>query len=173
MPFGGLIDSIVAIPEKVTATRRNHAVEHAAVAVLLERSGFTRSIAGRSNSGGFNIFGNLSSEELQSAVDEGLARMQQGEGALAISPFCGTNLAVTGILAAIFTTLFTNKREGRMQQFPNIVVGGILAAILAQPIGRLAQQYLTTSPDVDSLTIKEIKPAGWGPFKSHRVETSQ
>ena len=59
----------------ISATRRNHALEHATVTVLLERFGFTRSLAGRSNQRGFNIFGNVSTQELRSAVDEGLARL--------------------------------------------------------------------------------------------------
>ncbi|MSQ10931.1 MAG: hypothetical protein EXR52_08025, partial [Dehalococcoidia bacterium] len=89
--------------QKIAATRRNHAVEHGTVTVLLERHGFKRSLAGRSNSRGFYIFGQVEPDDLRSAADEALHRMQQGEGTLAVSPFCGTTIAVTGILAGVAT----------------------------------------------------------------------
>lgn len=159
--------------ENWEATRRNHALEHAAVAVLLERHGFTRSLAGRSNSRGFHIFGDVSTEELRSAVDEALGRMQRGEATLAVSPFCGTNLAVTGTLAALATLALVGGSRNRISRFPNAVVGGILATIVGQPLGRLAQKHFTTSPDVERLRVERITHEGWGPFKGHWVEVSQ
>lgn len=156
----------------INATRRNHALEHATVTVLLERFGFSRSLAGRSNQKGFSIFGNVSTEELRSALDEGLARLRSGESSLAVSPFCGTNIAVTGILAGL-TTLALVGRNNRAQQLPNVMVGGMIAVLLGQPIGRLAQKYLTTSPDMSSMQVRSVTAKGWGPFKAHWVETTQ
>lgn len=156
----------------ITATRRNHALEHATVAVLLERFGFTRSLAGRSNARGFHIFGNVSSEELRSAAEEGLARLQRGESSLAVSHFCGTNIAVTGILAGL-ATLALAGRQNRWQQLPNVFLGGMAAVLVGQPLGRLVQKHLTTSPDVFTMRIIGITARGWGPFKSHWVETAQ
>lgn len=156
----------------VVATRRNHALEHATVTVLLEKHGFTRSLAGRSNDQGFTILGSVSTEELRSAVTEALARMKKGEHNLAVSPFCGTNIAVTGILAGLATLAFVGRRK-RMQQLPNVLFGGMIAALAGQPVGRLAQKYLTTSPNVASMEVVSITPKGWGPFKTHWVATRQ
>ena len=164
--------SLVPGLDYVTATRRNHALEHATVTVLLERHGFNQSLAGRSNDRGFTIMGNVPMEELESAVSEALTRMKHGESTLAVSPFCGTNIAVTGILAGL-ATLAVVGRQKRMQQLPNVLLGGMVAALVGQPVGRLAQKYLTTSPDMSTMKIVSISPSGWGPFKSHWVETRQ
>ncbi|MBI2887125.1 MAG: hypothetical protein HYY02_07940 [Chloroflexi bacterium] len=159
--------------DPITATRRNHALEHATVTVLLERHGFTRSMAGRSNAKGFYIYGDVSAQELRSAADEGLARMRGGERSLAVSPFCGTNIAVTGILAGLATLAIVGGRRDRLQQAPNVILAGILAVLAGQPLGRLAQKYLTTSPEMSSMRIEGVSARGWGPFKSHWVATSQ
>lgn len=165
MPLQGLLPGW----ENWGATRRNHALEHAAVAVLLERSGFPRSLAGRSNSRGFHIFGDVSTEELRSAVDEALHRMKQGEAHLAVSPFCGTNIAVTGTLAALATMLVLGGRS-RVSRLPSAITGGMLAMLVGQPLGRLTQKYFTTSPDVARLQVRSITHGGWGPFRGHWVE---
>lgn len=158
--------------DAITATRRNHALEHATVTVLLERFGFTRSLAGRSNARGFYIYGGVSTEELRSAAEEGLARLRRGEHSLAVSPFCGTNIAVTGILAGLATLALVGRRD-RLQHLPNAMLGGILAVVVGQPLGRIAQKYVTTSPDMSTMRIESISVKGWGPFKSHWVATSQ
>ena len=157
---------------KVERTRRNHGLEHATVAVLLERFGLTRSLAGRSNSRGFNIFGQVTKEEVESAVDEGLRRMRHGEASLAVSPFCGTNIAVTGALAGLFTLAIVN-RHPKHQQLPNVMLGGMLAVVLGQPLGRLMQQQLTTSGEMGDMKVQSVAARGWGPFKGFWVETSQ
>ncbi len=169
MPLQGLLPGL----ENWAATRRNHALEHGTVTVLQERHGFTRSLAGRSNSRGFHIFGDVSTEELKSAVEEALLRMKRGEAHLAVSPFCGTNIAVTGTLAALATLTLLGGGRDRVARLPNAVVGGILATIAGQPLGRLAQKYFTTSPDVGRLRVTAITVEGWGPFKGHWVATSQ
>ncbi len=75
------------------AVRRNHALEHATVAVLLARHGPTR-LAGRASGDGFFIFGDIEEGELTSCAHEALERLQRGESGLAVSPLCGTNIAV-------------------------------------------------------------------------------
>ena len=156
----------------VTATRRNHALEHATVAVLLERFGFTRSLAGRSNTEGFHIFGDVSLEEVRGAANEGLERLRNGERSLAISPFCGTNIAVTGVMAGLLTLSLVGRRN-RMQQLPNVLIGGIVAVFLGQPIGRFLQKHVTTSADMGNLRIKDISTTGIGPLKALWVATTQ
>ena len=73
-------------------TRRNHAIEHAAVHVLTARwPGL--SMAGRSDSRGFWLYGNVETSEVESAVREAMERLDR-EPHLAIHPHCGTNLVV-------------------------------------------------------------------------------
>jgi hypothetical protein len=164
-----LLDTLWA---KVERTRRNHGLEHATVTVLLEGSGYSRSLAGRSNSHGFDIVGPVSQEELEQAVAEGLRRMRAGEGSLAVSPFCGTTIAVTGMLAGIFALTAVGKND-RAKSLPNAMVGGMLAVLVGQPLGRMVQRYATTSADVAGLRVVSITRRGWGPFKGYRVETAQ
>ena len=161
--------------QKIAATRRNHAVEHGTVTVLLERHGFKRSLAGRSNSRGFYIFGQVEPDDLRSAADEALQRMQQGEGTLAVSPFCGTTIAVTGILAGVATLAMAGGASsgGRWAKLPTAMIGGMLAVLFGQPIGRVAQKHITTSAHVAGLRIDSISEKGWGPFKGYWVATSQ
>jgi len=157
---------------KIERTRRNHGLEHATVTVLLEGSGYSRSLAGRSDSRGFDIIGSVSQEELERAVAEGQRRMRAGEGSLAVSPFCGTTIAVTGMLAGLFALTAAGKHD-RAQGLPNAMAGGMLAVMVGQPLGRLVQRYATTSPDVAGLRAIRITRRGWGPFKGYRVETAQ
>lgn len=160
--------------QKIAATRRNHALEHATVTVLLERHGFSRSLAGRSNSRGFYVYGNVDTEELRSAAEEALRRLQEGERTLAVSPFCGTTIAVTGMLAGVASVALAGGAAGtRWSRLPAAMLGGMGAVLFGQPLGRLAQRYVTTSPDVAGLRIESIVRRGWGPFRGHWVATSQ
>ncbi|MSQ14925.1 MAG: hypothetical protein EXR50_03575 [Dehalococcoidia bacterium] len=155
---------------KLDATRRNHGLEHATVTVLMEKIGFTRRIAGRSTSSGFHIIGNISTEELSDAVDEALGRMQKGEANLAVSPFCGTNLAVSGILSALAVTAVIGSKN-RLAKLPNAALAGMLAVIAGQPLGALVQKYVTTKADVYNLRVTGISRKGFGPLTIHKVDT--
>ncbi|MBM2827253.1 MAG: hypothetical protein HW403_1317 [Dehalococcoidia bacterium] len=157
----------------LNATRRNHALEHATITVLLERMGFRRRLAGRSNASGFYILGNLPTEAVEKAVSDALTRLQRGEADLAVSPFCGTNLAVSGILAGLCTLGMTQGRGGLAQRASNAMLGGILAVIVGQPLGALAQKYITTSPNLAGVKVRKVAATGWGPFTVHKVDITQ
>src|SRR5205823_485947 len=107
--------------------------------------GYNRSIAGRSTPNGFYIYGKLHLDALRAAVDEALDRLQRGEAEWAVSPFCGTNLAVAGTLAAVSIFGVLGNRD-RKSQLPNAILAGIASVLISQPLGRLAQKYITTSP---------------------------
>ncbi|MBI4496475.1 MAG: hypothetical protein HY689_01045 [Chloroflexi bacterium] len=156
----------------IEATRRNHALEHAAVAVLLERGGFRRSIVGRSTPSGFYIYGRLSRPELESAVAEALRRLQRGEEEWAVSPFCGTNLAVAGTLAALSVLAVVGNRS-RVAQLPNAIVAAVASLLAAQPLGRLAQKYVTTSPHLQGVRVTGITEYALGPLRYYRIDTEQ
>jgi len=139
----------------IDAVRRNHALEHATVAVFLARHGPTR-LAGRASGDGFFILGNLPDDALRSSANEALRRLQAGESELAISPLCGTNIAVTGLLTATAASavLASGTRRSR---FGTAVTAAMLAVIAGQPLGRLVQRYLTTRPDLEHVEITDIR----------------
>jgi len=142
----------------IDATRRNHGLEHATVAVLFERQGQQR-IAGRASGDGFFILGKLDAHVLDECAHEALRRMQQGQPELAVSPLCGTNIAVTGFFTATAALLAKRRADaaGRRDGFFNAATWAMLAVVLAQPAGRLLQQFVTTRGDVENLEIVGTK----------------
>ena len=135
----------------IDAVRRNHALEHATVAIFLARHGPTR-LAGRASGNGFFLMGQIDEGELQDCAREALARLQNGEASLAVSPLCGTNIAVAGLFAASAATavLSTGPRRSR---FGNAFTAAMFAVILAQPAGRMVQRYLTTRADLENIEL--------------------
>jgi hypothetical protein len=133
------------------AIRRNHALEHATVSVLLARHGPQR-VAGRAGVDGFLLFSDITTEELTSCAQEALHRLKSGQASLAVSPLCGTNIAVGAFVAAAAATsvLAAGPLRGR---FPNAFIAAMFGVILAQPLGRLVQERLTTSPNLDSVEL--------------------
>ena len=156
----------------VESVRRNHALEHATVSVLLSRLGPNVRLVGRAVSDGFYIYGNVRQDQLESAADEALERMQRGESHLAVSPLCGTNLAMGGTLAGL-AALITVGSGDRWERMPNVLTATMLAVLAAQPLGRLAQKYLTTSPDLDDANILSVRQGGSGRRRYLKVETAR
>jgi len=142
--------------------RRNHGLEHGTVAVLFARRGPQR-LAGRASSNGFFILGHVDAETLESCSTEALARLKRGEASLAVSPMCGTNLLVTGALCSL-ATMWSLSRSGDKrvhERFGDAVSLSTMAAIAAQPLGRLVQEHLTTMADhadVEIVTVRQFTP---------------
>jgi hypothetical protein len=143
--------------------RRNHALEHATVSVLLARHGPQR-LAGRASGDGFFFLGNVSSEELTESAREALVRLQRGEASLAVSPLCGTNIAMAGLLAAGAATMSLSRGRGR---FGDAFGAAMLGVLLSQPLGRLAQQHLTTRADLDGVEVVGTRTVLGGLRKVH------
>lgn len=156
----------------IGSIRRNHALEHATVAVLLSRLGPRLRLVGRAAPHGFYIYGNVPPQELQAAATEALERMQRGEASLAVSPLCGTNLAVAGVLAGLTTVLAVGNGD-RWQRTPTALTGALLAVLAAQPLGRLVQQHLTTSADLGDTRIIGLRQGGRGRGRYIKVETAR
>lgn len=135
------------------ALRRNHALEHATVAVLLAKHGPMR-VAGRASLNGFLLYGAIDTEEITVCAREALRRLNAGEASLAISPHCGTNVAVAGALAAAAATatVALGRPQGRLA---NAFMAAMLAAVAAQPLGHLVQEHLTTSPHLAGVEVVE------------------
>jgi hypothetical protein len=125
------------------------------VAVLLARHGPTR-LAGRASVDGFLILGDVDPDELNSCAQEALQRLKAGQASLAVSPLCGTNIAVAGFVAAAAATavLSTGKKSSR---FPNAFMAAMLGVVAAQPIGRMVQQHITTSPDLNGVEVLDTR----------------
>jgi hypothetical protein len=159
--------------QPVQWTRQNHALEHATITILLHRMGESPPpIAGRSDPDGFSVYGNIRTEALEDAVAEALRRLQSGEHDLAVSPFCGTNIALGGFLAAAGSALAIGSGN-RVARFPNAILAATFAVLLSRPLGRIAQKYVTTSPDLHGVRVRAITKSGWGPFSSHRVHLAR
>jgi hypothetical protein len=154
----------------IGTVKRNHALEHATISMLASKLGRTLRVVGRSTNSGFYIYGNVDAENLEQATQEALARLRRGEGYLAISPMCGTNLAVAGILAGLASLLALGSRS-RIERVPNVVLASMLAVMAAQPLGRLAQKHLTTDPDLSDTEVVGIRQGGMGPGRYYKVDT--
>lgn len=151
------------------AVRRNHALEHATVAVLLARHGPTR-LAGRASGDGFFLLGDIDADELADCAREALRRLQAGQATLAVSPLCGTNIAVAGVLAAGAATAVLATGTLR-ERFANAFVAAMLGVVVAQPVGRLVQQHFTTSPDLRGVEIVGLRTVA-GRLRKVRTRTA-
>ncbi|MFN8532851.1 MAG: DUF6391 domain-containing protein [Dehalococcoidia bacterium] len=158
----------MAIP-LLDATRENHALEHATITILLGRMARPARMLGRSTPGGFFLHGNVPTEELTSAVHEALGRLQGGEARLAVSPLCGTNLAVAGVLAGLSSVLAFGGAT-RPDRWTRAILAATVAVLFARPLGHLVQRHVTTSPRLGGLKIRRILRTGRGPWTVHRVE---
>jgi hypothetical protein len=158
----------------VSRVRRNHALEHATLQVL-GRLNPRRPLAGYSDLNGFWILGNVSTEELQTAVDEALARLRAGERGLVIHPNCGTNFATAGLLAGSAAWLAMlgsgSSLRKKLERWPLVVLLVTFAIIAAQPLGLQFQARYTTQAEVGALQVTEIVRFRRGGAEMHRVST--
>lgn len=169
----GFFQSVLDV-EPLARVRRNHGLEHATLNVLSQRYP-RRSMAGHSNLSGFWILGDISTGDLQAAVEEALERLQKGERGLALHPNCGTNFVTTGILSGLAGALAmfgAGKRfRDKLERLPLAMVLATITLILTQPLGLLVQERVTTSGEPGGLRVVEIVPSQRGRLKAHRVIT--
>ena len=151
--------------------RRNHALEHATIAVLLGKVGPNTRLVGRASSDGFYIYGKVPTDKIHESAAEALARLKKGESQLAVSPLCGTNLAVAGVLAGLASLLALGNRS-RWERLPNVLMAAVVAVVGAQPLGRVVQRYVTTSADVQDLEIVGVTATARGLAPLHKVRTA-
>jgi Domain of unknown function (DUF6391) len=158
--------SILDIANRV---RQNHALEHATIHVLSRRNPYLR-VMGRSTPAGFFIYGAMDTQEVADSAAEALSRLQQGEVHLAIHPRCGTNLAVTGVLAgtAAFGATLGHPRS-RFDRLPLAVMAATIGAIAAQPLAHKVQEQITTTPEVGGVYIESVTRQERGTMIVHRI----
>lgn len=167
------LQTVLDIPF-VRRVRRNHGLEHATIHLLSHKINNLR-IVGRSDSKGFWLWGDVSTDDVATCANNALARMRAGEHNLAIHPNCGTNLVTTALLGAVATmvalTGSERDRGGKIGRIPMIVFGLLAASIFGQPVGRKIQEHVTTLGDPADLEILNIKRSSRGALTAHRVET--
>lgn len=168
-----LMQPVLDIPY-VRRVRRNHGLEHATIHLLSQRIAGLR-IVGRSDSGGFWLFGDVAAEDVNDCANRALARMKGGEHGLAIHPNCGTNLVTVAVLGsvAVLVALIGSEREkfGRLNRLPLIATGILAAVIFGQPLGMQLQEHVTTLGEPGDLEIVEIRRTMRAGLAAHRVKT--
>lgn len=158
----------------ISRIRRNHGLEHATIHILAENHPGV-SLAGHSDSRGFWLMGEVSTEAVRQAVTQALARLRAGEHNLAVHPNCGTNFVTAGSaagLAAAAAMFGAGRRwRERVERLPLAMSLATLALIAAQPLGLVIQKRVTTSGQPGDLQVVDIIPARNGPLRAHRVIT--
>jgi Domain of unknown function (DUF6391) len=147
-------------------------LEHATISILMGRLDPGTHLVGRATSSGFYIYGNVPIRDIEESAEQGLARLQAGESVLAVSPLCGTNLAVAGVMAGLASTVSAGNR-GRWERLPTVLLASLLAVVAAQPLGRWVQKYLTTSPDLEDTRIVEVRGGDRSRGNYYKIQTAR
>ena len=154
----------------IGTVRRNHALEHATIAVLASKAGHDIRLVGRATNSGFYLYGEMTEDSVRESTLEALDRLRRGEKHLAVSALCGTNLAVSGILAGLASLIALGNRS-RIERIPNVLLASMLAMLVAQPLGGFVQKHLTTDPDLSDTEFVGIRQGGRSAGRFHKVDT--
>ena len=168
-----VLQSTLDIPY-VRRIRRNHGLEHATIHMLSQRVQGLRMV-GRSDAGGFWLWGDVTTEDVEASVSRALSRMQAGEHGLAIHPNCGTNFVTIAALGsvAVLVALIGSEREkyGKLNRLPLVAAAIMFSSILGQPLGLQIQEHVTTLGDPGDLEVIEIRQTQQARLTAHRVRT--
>lgn len=149
--------------------RRNHATEHATIHVLTSRLPHV-SPSGRADHRGFFLYGDVPTDAVREAAQEAVRRLQAGEAHLAVHPRCGTNLVVAGLLAGLSSMVASiGQPRSLLDRLPRMVLATTLAVLAAQPLGPMIQEKVTTSPELEGVTVGDITSGKMGSMMVHRV----
>jgi uncharacterized protein DUF6391 len=140
--------------------RRNHALEHATIVVMMQREPGRR-LNGFSTDDGFFVQGVRSIAEVESAAREALRRLRHGEKGLAVHRNCGTTIVAANLLAAVFFlgALGLGFALGGQWLYLLIVGGIVLAFALRVPLSLLLQRFVTTDADLTNAEVGWVEPA--------------
>ena len=159
------VGSLFVYPKQLKAVlgnrmlRRNHALEHATIVVMMEREPGRR-LSGFSTDDGFFVQGVRSMEEVDSAAREALRRLRRGQKRLAIHRNCGTTFVAANLLAAVF--FLAALGLGIYMGWPLylLIVGSVaLALLLRVPLSLLLQRFVTTDSDLSNAEVGWVEPA--------------
>jgi len=152
--------------------RIHHAIEHASLSILHSKFP-TLHLAGYSDPLGFIVVGDVETDKLLAAVNEGIARLQAGEKALAVHPNCGTNFAAAGLVAGTLgwlAMLGSRSFKKELDRWPFVVSLVTLGMIVSQPLGPFLQANFTTDANIGAIRVKEITISKRGTVKPHRFK---
>ena len=139
--------------------RRNHALEHATIAVMMERE-LGRRFNGFSTDDGFFVQGVRSIEEVDSAAREALRRLRAGEKKLAVHRNCGTTIVAANLLAAVFFLAALGVGLYMGWDIYLLILGGIvLSLFLRVPLSLFLQRFVTTDADLSNAEVGWVEPA--------------
>lgn len=142
--------------------RRNHAIEHATVAVLVELRGRRTALAALSDPWGFTLVGPVEPSELELAAIQALDRLRFGDRNLAFTDDCGSTLLVSGAAGALAALVTIGRRP--FGNFPLAIALIALTSRLAPGWGRIVQRRYTIDPAVDGALLGTVRsialPAG-------------
>ena len=159
------VGSLFVYPKQLRAVlgnrilRRNHALEHATIVVIMEREP-GRKLNGFSTDDGFFVQGVRSMEEVDSAAREALRRLRRGQKRLAIHRNCGTTIVAANLLTAVL--FLVSLGVGIYMDWPLylMVVGSVVAALLLRvPLSLLLQRFVTTDADLSNAEVGWVEPA--------------
>ncbi len=156
----------------VNRIRRNHALEHATLAVLVKR-GVKGLLAGYSTTGGYWLLAPASGSEVETAAEQALGRLSAGESRLAISPSCGTNLAVAALLATGAMRVVGARRRKRRIGWPVNAAVALGAWAVSRPLGEAIQRRFTTLSEMEGVRVKGVRTLRFGRYRVHRVRIDQ
>jgi hypothetical protein len=168
------VGSLFVYPRQLKAVfgnrilRRNHALEHGTIAVMMEREP-GRKLNGFSTDDGFFVQGVRSLAEVESAAREAIRRLQNGEKGLAVHRNCGTTIVAANLLAAIFFLAALGLGLlylGSNYLYPLILGSVVLAFVLRVPLSLLLQRFVTTDADLKNAEVGWVEPAQPGDLKS-------
>jgi hypothetical protein len=158
----------------ISRIRQNHALEHATMHILTTTHAGS-ALVGHSALGGFHIYGEVPTEHVLSAAQEGLRRLNAGQRHLAVHPNCGTNLVLAGVLAGLGSFLVLGRRTKslweRLLLLPFACAAATLGIIIARPLGPLVQARLSTDPDMGNLRIAGATETRHAGILHHHVHT--
>lgn len=166
------INPVVQVAQQLMlggAVKQNHALEHATI-VLLSRKYPDVRLAGISFAAGFFVFGDVPTEAILPTAQEALNLLRTTSPELAIHERCGTNLAVTALLAGL-SAMTVAKMRRPYGTFNNVVLATTAALILGRPLGLIVQRYVTTQTPNASMTIKDVRPLSVFGTAAHFVST--
>jgi len=150
--------------------RRNHALEHATVALMIEE-GINGLVAGYATSNGFWLFSKAINHDVANASEKALKRLCQGNSSLAVSKNCGTNIVLTILVADLAFHLYRRITKSNSADFGARILISAASIAISNPLGLKIQQYLTTLSDVRRVKIMKVRSYKFGRMYLHKVYT--
>ena len=139
--------------------RRNHALEHATIVVMMQREPGRR-FNGFSDGDGFFVQGVRSTDDVDGAAREALKRLRAGEKGLAIHRNCGTTIVAANMLAAVFFVVALGVGLYLGWPLYLLILGGVaLSLLLRVPLSLLLQRFVTTDSNLSNVEVGWAEPA--------------